>query len=722
MSFALKARILGLSLCLALAGCGNSSVSDQASPGAADDPTGARILAAATDGDNWLTHGRDYQETRNSPLTQIDASNVGKLGIAWFHDLDTSRGQEATPLIVDGTMYTTSAWSKVQAFDAVSGRLLWQFDPAVSGVTGAKACCDVVNRGVAYWGGKVFVGALDGRLIALDAKTGKQVWSTLTVDQSKNYTITGAPRVIKGRVIIGNGGAEFGVRGYISAYDADTGKKLWRFYTVPGEPGKADGEVSDAVLKKATDTWQGDWWRDSGEGGGGGGGGTVWDSMAYDPALDLLYIGVGNGSYWRKSLRSPGASDNLFIASIVALRPETGEYVWHYQQTPGDQWDYTSTQHMILADIPIAGTVRKVLMQAPKNGFFFVIDRTNGKLISAKPYTVVNWASGYDAKTGRPILNPEADYSRSGKPWLGMPGALGGHDWQPMAYNPGTGLVYIPEQQLGFAYLSDPGFVRKPVGFNLGIDLTALDPSDDPKAKAAARAGVKGSLLAWDPRTQKKVWSAPHAGPWNGGILSTSGGLIFQGDGDGMLTAYDAKTGQKLWSYDCQSGIVAPPVTWARDGKQYVTVVVGWGGAYPLFAGETAWGKKGGPIPNRSRVITFTLDGKGQLPAPVPETQRALQADVPQFADAATIEQGRQLYYRTCVVCHGTGAISGGVTPDLRHSPAIADAKTWSSIVADGGLADQGMAGFKDNFSPAEIEAIRAYVVDRAKAARKAGG
>jgi len=714
LSFTLKARLLGLPLCCALFACTQSAPTDRVA-GASTDSTEARILAAASDGDNWLTHGRDYQETRNSPLTQIDTANVGKLGLAWFHDLDTARGQEATPLIVDGTMYTTSAWSKVQAFDAVSGKLLWQFDPQVPGVTGAKACCDVVNRGVAYWDGKVYVGTLDGRLIAIDAKSGKPVWSTLTVDQSKSYTITGAPRVIKGRVIIGNGGAEFGVRGYVSAYDAETGKKLWRFYTVPGQPGKADGEASDTILQTASATWDGDWWSN-----GGGGGGTVWDSMAYDPEQDLLYIGVGNGSYWRKSLRSPGAGDNLFIASIVALKPETGEYVWHYQQTPGDQWDYTSTQHIILADIPIDGTVRKVLMQAPKNGFFFVIDRTNGKLISAKPYTTVNWATGYDAKTGRPAINPEADYSRSGKTWGAMPGALGGHDWQPMAYNPGTGLVYIPEQQLGFAYQADPGFVRKPVGFNLGLDLRALDGPTDAKAKAALRASVKGSIVAWDPRTQRKVWSVPHAGPWNGGILSTSGGLIFQGDADGMLNAYDAKTGKKLWSYDCQSGILAPPVTWARDGKQYVTVVVGWGGAYPLFAGELAWGKNG-PIPNRSRVITFALDGTGQLPAPPAETQRTLQSGVAQFANATTIEQGRQLYFRTCVVCHGTGAVSGGVTPDLRYSPAIADARTWSSIVADGGLADQGMAGFKDNFSPEEIEAIRAYVVDRARAGAKGG-
>lgn len=678
------------------------------SPDAANDPTGGRIVNAGSDADNWLTHGRDYSETRNSPLSMINVGNVDGLGLSWFHDLDTSRGQEATPLVVDGIIYTTSAWSKVQAFDGLSGKLLWQFDPKVPGETAAKACCDVVNRGVAYWGGKLYVGTLDGRLIAIDATTGRQLWSTLTVDQSKNYTITGAPRVIKGRVIIGNGGAEFGVRGYITAYDADTGAQLWRFYTVPGQPGHDDGAASDAVLKKVTQTWSGDWWEK------GGGGGTVWDSMSYDPDLDLLYIGVGNGSYWRRTLRSPGGGDNLFIASIVALRPETGEYVWHYQETPADQWDYTATNHMILVDLPINGKTRKVLVQAPKNGFFYVIDRVTGKLISAKPYTLVNWASGIDPVTGRPVVNPDADYASTGKTWSAMPGALGGHDWMPMAYNPGTHLVYIPEQQLGFPYRADPAFKAKPKGINLGVDLGALNLPDDAKTKAAVRATVKGSLLAWDPVAQKEVWRVPHAGAWNGGVLSTSGGLIFQGDGDGFLSAYDARTGKRLWSYDLQTGIVAPPVTWARNGKQYVTVVAGWGGAYPLLVGELAWGKKG-PIPNRSRVVTFELGGRASLPPAPPIAARELQTPQ-QFGSPQIVALGRAAYDRTCVACHGSGAISGGIAPDLRYSYSITDKATWDTILVDGALKDQGMVSFKENFTSAELEAIRAYVIDRARA------
>lgn len=708
------AAILAIAACQQYASPGASTVSSNGtvSDATANDPTGTRIANADSDPNNWLSHGRGYDEQRNSPLTQINASNVSQLGLVWSHDLDTNRGQEATPIVVDGTMFTTSAWSKVQAFDALTGKVLWEFDPKVPGAAGAKACCDVVNRGVAYWGGKVFVGTLDGRLIALDAKTGKQLWSVVTVDQSKNYTITGAPRVVKGRVIIGNGGAEFGVRGYITAYDAETGKQAWRFYTVPGEPGKADGAASDKVLAKAGSSWTGNWWKN------GGGGGTVWDSMSYDPKLDLLYIGVGNGSYWRRSIRSPGGGDNLFIASIVAIRPETGEYVWHYQETPGDQWDYTATNHMILADLVIGGQTRKVLMQAPKNGFFYVLDRTNGKLISAEPYVKVNWATGIDKKTGRPNFNPDSDYSKTGKTWLAMPGALGAHDWMPMAFNPATGLVYIPAQELGFPYLADPDFKPKPHGVNLGVDLGALNLPDDPKVLAAVRKTVKGYLIAWDPKTNKEVWRAPHEGAWNGGVLSTSGNLVFQGDGAGMLNSYDAKSGKKLWSYDVQTGVVAPPITWSRGGKQYVTLVAGWGGAYPLLVGGLSWGSKG-PVPNRSRVLTFALGANGKLPPAPPVERRTLQATA-QFADPATIALGRKAYDRTCVACHGSGAVSGGIAPDLRYSATIADKATWESIIIDGALSDQGMISFKDNYTPQEVEAMRAYVIDRAQVEAKA--
>ena len=695
---------------LTAAGCSEHN----AETGAAGlDATTRRLLAASEEGQNWLTYGRDYSETRHSPLDGINPGNVGRLGIAWYHDLDTNRGQEATPIIVDGTMYTSSAWSKVQAFDAVTGKLKWQFDPEVPGKVAVNACCDVVNRGVAYWEGKVFVGTLDGRLIAIDAGTGKQVWSVVTVDQTKPYTITGAPRVIKGRVIIGNGGAEMGVRGYVSAYDGATGRKLWRFYTVPGEPGKRDGEVSDDILEQAAKGWHGKWWSD-----GGGGGGTVWDAMAYDPDLDLLYIGVGNGSYWDQVRRSDGKGDNLFVGSIVALRPDTGKYVWHFQETPGDQWDYTATQHMILANLTIDGKNRKVLMQAPKNGYFFVLDRATGELISAKPYTAVNWSTGYDLRTRQPKINPAALYSQQKSTWVALPGALGAHNWQPMAFNPATGLVYIPAQEVGFVYKSDPDFKRHADGFNIGLDLNVADLPDDKAVQDAVRKSVKGTLIAWDPVRQKQVWSIAQDSGWNGGILSTAGGLVFQGDTHGMLSAYDAAKGSKLWSYDLQTGVMAPPVTWSRNGKQYVTVVAGWGGAYPMFMGGLSWNGNR-PGVNRSRVITFKLDGDKRLPAVETTERGTLQAGLA-GVDPAIIELGRRAYNRTCTVCHGGGAISGGIVPDLRYSPATSDPAMWTAILVDGVLEQQGMVSFKRDLSVREIEAIRLFIADRARIAQQA--
>lgn len=704
---------------LLITGCGDGSrpqrndgnATGSAVQSAAAHPTGQRIVDADSEPQNWLSHGRNYQETRHSPLDQINAGNVGRLGLVWSYDLDTHRGQEATPLVVDGVMYTSSAWSKVQAFDAVSGKLLWQFDPKVPGASGVKACCDVVNRGVAYWDGRIFVGTIDGRLIAIDAQRGQPLWSTMTVDESKGYSITGAPRVVKGRVIIGNGGAEYGVRGYVSAYDAETGTLDWRFYTVPGQPGHPDGAASDAILAKVSETWAPDSWSR-----GGGGGGTAWDSMAYDPDLDLLYIGVGNSSYWAQALRSPktsGNNDNLFVGSIIALRPETGAYVWHYQETPADQWDYTSTQHMILADLAIDGKARRVLLHAPKNGFFYVLDRATGELLSAKPYAKMNWATGVDMKSGRPIMNPEADYSKTGRMWMGLPGSTGAHDWQPMAFNPKTGLVYIPMQEAGMAYMLDRQFKRLPIGVNVGIDTAAIKLPEDPQAMADLRHSAKGYLIAWDPVAQREVWRAPQPGSWNGGALSSAGGLVFAGDEAGLFNAYDATSGVKLWYFDAQSAIMAAPVTWAKDGHQYVSVLAGWGGSVAMGSGAFHW-SDAGPRVNRSRVLTFALDGTAKLPALGPTPPRQLSPPL-QFAAPATIETGRLVYHRTCFACHGFGAVGGGIVPDLRYSAALADKALWRTIVADGALSDGGMVGFKENFTAQQIEAIRAYVVDRAQ-------
>ena len=688
-------------LALAVAGC----ASEKNPPVAEAD--GARIASSATEPENWLSHGRGYDETRHSPLTQINAGNVSGLKLAWFHDLDTSRGQEATPIVVDGVMYTTSAWSKVQAFNAVTGALLWQFDPEVPGATAAKACCDVVNRGVAVWQGKVFVGTLDGRLIALDAPTGAPVWSVVTVDQSKPYTITGAPRVVKGKVLIGNGGAEFGVRGYVSAYDAATGDMAWRFYTVPGNPAEP---FENSAMEAAAKTWAGEWWT-------AGGGGTVWDSMAYDPALDLLYIGVGNGSPWNHQVRSGGKGDNLYLSSIVALRPETGEYVWHYQTTPQDQWDYTATQHMILADLTIDGTPRQVIMQAPKNGFFYVLDRRDGTLISAEPFVPINWASGVDPQTGRPVVNPDAFYATTGKPWLAAPGPLGAHNWHPMSFSPQTGLVYIPAQEMPFPYINDAAFSPRRLALNLGVDLNAASMPDDAEVRKQVKATVRGHLAAWDPVTQTEKWRVQHPGPWNGGILSTAGDLVFQGTAAGFFNAYSADSGALLWSAPVQTGIVAAPVSYAVDGRQYVTVVAGWGGVFPLLTGEVA--SVSGPQVNRSRVLTFALDGTASLP-PADDRTGEPQAPPASAATPQTIAAGKAVYHRYCLGCHGDTAVGGGVLPDLRWSAALQDGDVWHDIVGKGALEASGMIGFSSDLSDDDIAAIRAYVIDRASIAYQA--
>ena len=450
----------------------------------------ARLLNADGDANNWLSHGRTYGEQRYSPLTQITAANVGNLQLAWYFDLDTSRGQEATPIVVDGVMYTTSAWSKVYALDAATGKLLWAYDPQVPGETAIKACCDVVNRGVAVYRGRVYVGTLDGRLIALDAGSGKPVWSVATTDPNGSYTITGAPRVVKGKIIIGNGGADIlNVRGYVSAYDADSGKLAWRFYTVPGDPEKGpDGAASDAVLQaKAASTWFGKWYQY-------GGGGTVWDSIVYDAELDQLYVGTGNGLPWNQRLRSEGRGDNLFLCSIIALRPDTGEYLWHYQVNPGETWDYNANQPMMLADLTIEGQARKVLMQAPKNGFFYVLDRHDGKLISARNIAPVNWASGIDIATGRPQETANARYSDG--MFIANPGGAGAHNWHPMAFSPATGLVYIPVQELPMAYRDDPAFVASNHKANPGIDFGLLGVPDDPQQRQSIATMLKGRLLA----------------------------------------------------------------------------------------------------------------------------------------------------------------------------------------------------------------------------------
>jgi quinohemoprotein ethanol dehydrogenase len=655
----------------------------------------ARITAADRDPANWMTYGRTYSEQRFSPLARIVADNVRQLGLAWYANLDTNRGQEATPLVIDGVLYVSTAWSIVKAFDAKTGLQLWSYDPEVPRALGVRGCCDVVSRGVAAWKGKIFVATFDGRLIALDARTGRPVWNVMTVDPDKPYTITQAPRVIKGRVVIGNSGSEYGVRGYISAYDAETGKLDWRFYTVPGDPSQPPEQP---ILSEAAKTWHGDWWTH-------GGGGVVWESLSYDPELNLIYFGVGNGNEWNQEYRSQSEGDNLFLSSIVAVNADTGIYAWHYQATPGEEWDFDAVQQLILADLPIGGITRKVVMQANKNGFFYVLDRTDGKLISAKNFTPVTWASGIDPRTGRPIEAPGIRFDKSGKPASILPGALGAHSWQAMAFNPKTGLVYIPAQEIGMTYESVKDFKRAPIGWNIGMTTTN-------------RADVKGYLVAWDPMNQKEVWRANYMGPWNGGILTTAGNLVIQGNAAGFFSAYRADTGEKLWSMASQSAIMAAPATYEVDGEQYIAVLSGWGGAYPLLQGKDS--DKSGNTRNVSRVLVFKLGGKASLPPLPPEAALPLDPP-PDTADVATIKTGEALFGRFCGVCHGEAAVGGGVVPDLRTSPFIATTNAWNSILVDGALRQGGMAPFAQVLDRTQATAIRDYVIHRANEDAAAG-
>jgi len=662
-----------------------------------------RLINADQEAGMWMSTGRNYEEQRFSPLEQINVDNVDRLGLAWYADLDTSRGQEATPIVVDGAIYISTAWSMVKAYDAATGAPLWDYDPGVDRARGVDACCDVVNRGVAAWEGKIFVGAIDGRLIALDSRTGAELWSVQTTDPAVPQTITGAPRVIKGLVIIGNGGAEYGVRGYVTAYHADTGEQAWRYYTVPGNP--ADG-FEQPELEWAAETWNGEWWEM-------GGGGTVWDAITYDPQLDLLYLGVGNGSPWNRSLRSPGGGDNLFLTAILAIRPDDGSYVWHYQTTPGETWDYTATQQMIIADLDMGGETRRVIMQAPKNGFFYVLDAATGRLLSAEKFVPANWASHVDLETGRPVENPVARYDDVNQAAVVWPGPQGGHNWHPMSFSPLRNLVYLPAREQPFGYYPQPEMIRSERGWNTGLDFAQgarlVEESGDAVPERQAY------LLAWDPVAQREVWRAPQLDPGDAaGVLSTAGGLVFQGNAAGEFVAYRDTDGERLWSGITQSITAAAPVTYTVSGEQYVAVVTGWR-AVPQ-EGPGAVGITSAASTNNSRLLVYRLDGAVSLPTEQPE-QEARELDPPPLTGShELIAQGEQVYGQLCSVCHGTSAISesGGAFPDLRYSPLLHDQEEWDVVVLEGSLSAQGMVSFAGALSETDSDAIRQFVISRA--------
>jgi quinohemoprotein ethanol dehydrogenase len=644
--------------------------------------------------EDWPMHGRNSHEDRFSPLSEINRDSVSRLGLAWSYATGSDRGLEATPLIIDGVLFATSSWSIVFALDAKTGRELWRHDPQVPRWKARHACCGVVNRGVAHLNGRIYSGTIDGRLIALDAKTGGLIWSVQTADPGQPYTITGAPRVVKNRIMIGNGGAEFGVRGYFSAYDADTGKLAWRFYTVPASK---DGPHEHPELAIAAKTWSKDSLWESGLGG------TVWDSMAFDPELDLLYVGTGNSSVYDREKRSPGGGDNLYLASILALRPDTGELVWYYQTTPGEHWDYTSTQHMILTDLEWKGTRRKVLLQAPKNGFFYVLDRITGELLSAEKFVHTSWASHVDLETGRPAERAEAHWSKHDA--FVSPSPPGAHNWHPMSFHPGTGLVYIPASESAYAYLPNASFRFRPGLWNTGEDLTRLHELIEDYSDGRFLPCGLTRLIAWDPIREEKAWEVLHDSGVPGGTLATAGGLVFQGIGQGRFAAFDAATGDRLWSSDVGIDVMAAPVSYRVDGEQYIAVLAGVGGSQGNHQSKF-------DHDNAGRVLSFKLDGSAPMPAVKLRPKRKVshpRLDVP----PETINRGRQVYAEVCFSCHGMGLESSGVYPDLRTASAETH-QQWDAIVRGGIRTDKGMPSFADAVSAEDAKAIQAYVLDRA--------
>ena len=644
---------------------------------------------------SWLTHGGSYAEQRYSPLSQIDESNVSRLGLAWSFDMLSDRGVEATPLMADGVLYVTAPWSILHALDAKTGELLWTYDPDVPRTWSRNICCGVVNRGPALYEDLVFIGTLDARLVAVDRATGKEVWSTPTGEPQWPYSITGAPRVVEGKVIIGNAGADLGARGYVSAYDARTGELVWRTYTVPGDP--ALGFESEA-MERAAATWTGQWWK-------AGGGGTVWDALAYDPELRLLYVGTGNGTPHVRWLRSPGGGDNLYLASILALRPETGELVWHYQTTPAESWDYTATQHMLLADLEIDGKTRKVLMQAPKNGFFFVLDRETGEFLSADKIVEVTWATHYD-ESGRPVEG-DTDYREQAK--FVRPSPYGAHSWPPMSFHPKTGLVYLPVRDMGSVYGMNADWSYAPGDWNTGLDMAAFESFGSDESGERWEA----FLLAWDPVAGREAWRVPHITAFNGGTLSTGENLLFEGSADGRFVAYRASDGKKLWESPVGTGVMAGPISYEIDGVQYVAVAAGWGASFAMSGGDAALKAR---VRGGARVLVWKLDGTAEVPpgrpplGPVPPPTHEVAAT------PVEIRRGAMLYQEKCSACHGPGAIGGGSgVPDLRYLDATQH-QYFEETVLRGLRIQGGMPRFDDLLDAEDVRMIQAWILSRARA------
>jgi quinohemoprotein ethanol dehydrogenase len=640
------------------------------------------------DGADWVRFGRTSQETHFSPLHEIDAGNVRRLGLAWFHDLPVGPSVGVSqPLAVKGVLYFAVGYSVIYAMEAVTGRLLWQYDPDVFAHAGDKLRAGWGVRGIAYSNGKIFTATLDGRLIAIDTANGKPVWSAMTLEPNDSRYITGQPYVMNGKVVIGHGGADYApVRGYVTAYDENTGKQVWRFYTVPGNP--ADGFENEAMAMAAK-TWTGEWWKF-------GGGGTVWNAMAFDAQFNRLYIGTGNGSPWNQKIRSPGGGDNLFLCSIVALDADTGKYLWHYQINPGESWDFNASMDIELTDLTVNGERRPVILTAPKNGFFYVIDRRDGRLISAQPFARTTWAERIDLVSGRPFEIAAARYD--GAPAIVFPSAYGAHGVEAMSFNPITGLVYLPARNLGAVYADPPDlrhWTHRPgMVINSGVGAAPAEmkvPSSE------------GWLAAWDPVAQREVWRVALKHTHNGGTLTTAGNLVMQGQATGELSVYAADTGKKLWSFDAQNGIMAAPITYLAHGRQYISLLVGW-----RAANDTGVGPSWDYAAQKRRVLTFALDAHTAL-QPAQPFQRLI-IDDPEFkvdTDKAAI--GAQVFYGDCYVCHGEGLRAGGAAPDLRKSPVPLDLNALAAIVRDGALRARGMPAH-EQLTMAQIEGLQHFI------------
>lgn len=642
-----------------------------------------RLLNADSEHGQWLSHGRTYNEQRFSPLDQINDANIDQLGLAWFLDLPTNQNVESTPLFIDGVLYLTLPWSEVQAIDARSGQVLWHYDPQVPGEWNINVCCGMDNRGAAAWNGKIIIGTLDGRLVALDAATGSEVWSIQSTPEGR-YSITGAPRVANGKVYIGSAGGEFDVRGYIDAYDAETGAFIWRFWTVPGDPALG---FEDEIQAMAAESWVTPGWWETGPGG------TVWDAITYDPQTNLVIFGTGNGSPWDAVDRDSGGGDNLFLSSIVALNADTGAYVWHYQETPWETWDYDTGQQLMILDIELRGRQRHVVMQASKNGFYYVLDAATGEFLSAQAYTEVNWATGVDPETGRPNIVPESRYNVTGEAFNLMPGPAGGHAWQPMSYSPLTGLVYVPATSHEYLMGS--------------TDARAAHLAENPDVKER----FTGRLLAWDPVAQREVWRSeefinPRAGVQVvGGTLATAGNLVFHGNlPKEELAAYRATDGEKLWSFNTSTAVFPGAISYELDGEQYITIAVGG----PVAGGYYA--------PNGARLLAFKLGADTPLP-PLPAFSQRPIAPPEQFASAEVIQRGAAVFDDQCMLCHGRGGAARSTFPDLRRTPALHDQNLFDAIVMEGALSSNGMASFREYLQPGDTEALRAYLISTAEAA-----